>query len=145
MGVNGIPLINGIAYSWADIVFAIAGIPVTGITAIDYADDQEVVDNYGAGRYPISRSKGKITTTAKITLTMDEVETLQEQSITGRLQDLTAFDIQIAYIPESGRMVKHELKNVQFKNNKRGWKTGDTNQEVELDLAVSHINWKSKR
>ena len=28
-----------------------------------------------------------------------------------------------------------------FKNNGRGWKEGDTGQEVEIDLVMSHIDW----
>jgi hypothetical protein len=66
--MNGIPLINGNTYSWGDIIFSVAGVPVTGVTGIEYSDNQEVTDNYGAGRYPVSRSKGRISCTGKITL-----------------------------------------------------------------------------
>ena len=62
---NGIPLINGMLYSWADIVAAISGVPLTGITGIEYADSQDVVNKYGAGRHPVGRAKGRITPTAK--------------------------------------------------------------------------------
>lgn len=139
--VNGIPLINGVAYSWGDIVCTIAGIPVTGITAIEYSDSQVVENHYGAGRHPISRSKGRITPTAKITLTMDEVVAIQAQSINGRLQDIAPFDIGITYLPESGMITTDSVRNCQFKENKRGWKEGDTQQEVELELIPSHIEW----
>ena len=50
---NGIPMVNGTLYSWADIVAVISGVPVTGITAIEYGDEQEVVNKYGAGRHPV--------------------------------------------------------------------------------------------
>ncbi len=49
---NGIPLINGILCSWADIKVAIAGVLLTGITAIDYEDKQVVENVYGAGGEP---------------------------------------------------------------------------------------------
>ena len=65
---NGVPLINGVEYGWADIVLAINGVPVTGITAISYGEKQDVSNIYGAGRYPVARGKGRITPTAKITL-----------------------------------------------------------------------------
>ena len=58
--MDGIPLINGHEYGWADIAVSIAGPIVTGITGIEYDDDQEVVNVYGAGRYPVSRGKGRI-------------------------------------------------------------------------------------
>ena len=62
---NGIPLVNGMLYSWADIVATIGGVPVTGITGIEYGDEQEVVNKYGAGRHPVGRAKGRITPSGK--------------------------------------------------------------------------------
>ncbi len=138
---NGIPLINGVSYAWADIVCLVAGTPVTGISAIEYSDQQEMVNNYGAGRYPVSRAKGRITCEAKITLDMDEVIAIQNRSINGRLQDLAPFQIQVSYIPDGGKIVHDVIHNCQFKSNARTWKEGDTRQEVELELIVSHIDW----
>ena len=139
--INGIPLINGVEYAWGDIVTVIAGAPVTGITAIDYDDDQDVKNNYGAGRYPISRSKGRITPTSKVTLTMDEILAIQRRSLNGRIQDIAPFDIIVSYLPENGIIVIDKIRNCQFKKNKRAWKEGDTRQEVELELVISHIDW----
>ncbi|MGL4956553.1 MAG: hypothetical protein ACRC9X_05190 [Bacteroidales bacterium] len=139
--INGIPLINGQSYTWGDIVCLVAGVPVTGITAIDYEDNQEVKNNYGAGRYPVSRGKGRITCTAKITLEMDEVLAIQGRAINGRLQDIAPFDVQVSYIPGNGRIVHDIVRDCQFNTNKRTWKEGDTNQPVELELIVSKISW----
>lgn len=136
------PLINGIEYSWGDIVCSIAGVPVTGITGIEYGDEQEVVDNYGAGRYAVSRSKGRITCTAKITLYASEVNALVRKTLNGRLQDLSAFDIIVSYIPDGGGIVVNDkLRNCQFKKNERSWTEGDVSKTVDLELAVSHIEW----
>ncbi|MBQ9434513.1 MAG: hypothetical protein IJU33_00090 [Bacteroidales bacterium] len=140
--MNGIPLINGIEYSWGDIVCSIGGTVVTGITGIEYSDEQEVVDNYGAGRYPVSRSKGRITCAGKITLYVSEVNALVAQSPNGRLQDLAAFDIVVSYIPdEGGIIINDKLRNCHFKKNERSWSEGDTSKTVDLELAVSHIEW----
>lgn len=140
--MNGIPLINGIEYSWGDIVCTIVGVPVTGITGIEYGDEQEVVDNYGAGRYAVSRSKGRITCTAKITLYASEVNALVRKTLNGRLQDLSAFDIIVSYIPDGGGIVVNDkLRNCQFKKNERSWAEGDVSKTVDLELAVSHIEW----
>lgn len=141
-GVNdGMPLINGVEYSWGDIVAAINGVPLVGITAISYEDSQDMQNNYGAGRHPVSRSKGRITPSAKITLHQSEVIALQSQSLTGRLQDIAPFDITVSYIPDSGIVVTDKIRNCQFKANKRDWKEGDMLQEVELELLPSHIMW----
>lgn len=140
--MDGIPLINGRTYDWGDVNVLIAGVPVTGIVAIDYGDKQEKKDNYGAGRYPVSRSRGKITTSAKITLDMKEVEAIQSRSRDGRLQTIDPFKITVSYIPDNGTgIVTDILNNVEFLSNDRKWKTGDTNQDVELDLICSHVTW----
>lgn len=140
--MNGIPLINGNEYGWADIVLTIAGKPVTGITGVEYNDDQEVADIYGAGRYPVARSKGRITCTGKITLLTSEVIALTKAAPNGRLQDIPAFPIIVSYIPdEGGVVVTDRLFNCQFKSNKRSWSEGDTSKAVDLDLAISHIGW----
>ena len=140
--MNGIPLINGQEYCWADIVTTIAGTPVTGITGIEYNDDQEVADIYGAGRYPVARSKGRITCTAKITLLTSEVIALEKKSPTGRIQDIAPFPIIVSYIPDDGgEVVTDKLRNCQFKTNKRSWSEGDTSKPVDIDLILSHIEW----
>lgn len=140
--MNGIPQINGTEYSWGDIVCCIAGMPVTGITGIEYADEQEVTDNYGAGRYPVSRSKGRITCSGKLTLYASEVNALVRKTLNGRLQDLAAFDITVSYIPDDGGfVVTDKLRNCQFKKNSRSWSEGDTSKTVDLDLVVGFIEW----
>ena len=135
-------MINGREYSWGDIVCLINGTNMTGITGIEYSDDQEVTENYGAGRYPVSRSKGRITCAGKITLYVSEVMALQKQAPNGRLQDIAPFDITVSYVPDDGGVVVTDrMRNCQFKKNERSWSEGDTSKTVDLDLAVSHIEW----
>ena len=146
---NGIPLINGMLYSWADIVATINGVPLTGITGIEYGDSQDVVNKYGAGRHPVGRAKGRITPTAKIILYQEEVETIQSQSPNGRIQDLAPFDITVTYLPDSGiikmdkgrhgtgsgtrtRSVAYRMgKIVADFNNKSIWKITNRNSRRE--------------
>ena len=135
-------MINGHEYSWADIVVNIAGAPLTGITGIDYDDDQEVVNVYGAGRFPVSRSKGRITCSSKISLLTSEVIALQKKAPNGRLQDIAPFPIIVSYIPDDGgEVVTDKLRNCQFKTNRRNWSEGDTSKSVDIDLVISHIEW----
>lgn len=144
MAVNHIPLINGVSHSWGDIVMLIGGIPVIGVTAIEYGDKQAVVNHYGAGRLPVSRSKGRIEPTAKITLAMEEVLGLQRQTSTGRLQEIGPFPIIVSYIPEDGDVVVDKIMACQFTENTRKWKENDTRQEVELELIPAYIDWQKK-
>lgn len=137
-------LINGECYGWADITLLIGGVAVTGITAIEYDDQQEVVNKWGAGRYPVARGKGRVTCTAKITLEMSEVLAIQEKATNNRLQDIASFDVQVSYIPESNSIVHDIIKDCQFTTNARKWAEGDTNQSVELTLLPSKIIWGSR-
>ncbi len=141
---NGVPMVNGVTYGWADIIVLIGGVPVTGISAIEYGDKQDIANKYGAGRHPVSRGKGRITPSAKITLEMGEVLSIQSRALNGRLQDIEPFDVQVSYIPDSGIIVHDVIHGCQFTENKRGWKEGDTAQDVDLELLPSHIEWNSK-
>jgi hypothetical protein len=136
-----IPLINGVAYSWADISFNIFGVEISGVDAISYSDEQAITDNYGAGRNPVSRSYGQITYEASITLHMEEVIALQNASPTGRLQDLPEVDIPVVFLPENGVISTDVLKNVKFTKNTREVSKGDDMVAVEIPLRISHIIW----
>ncbi len=139
---NGIPLINGILCSWADIKVTIAGVLLTGITAIDYEDKQVVENVYGAGRHPVGRGYGRITPSGKLTLLREEVIPLQLKAPKGRLQDLPQFDIIVSYIPMGGSaIITDKIRNCSFQNNPRKFKQGDTSMSVDLDLLPSHIDW----
>lgn len=138
---NGVPMVNGMICSWADIVVLIGGVPFTGILGVEYSDEQEVVNKYGAGRNPVGRAKGRITPTAKLILYQEEVQALQKQSPNGRLQDLPLFDIIVQYLPDSGIIATDKIRNCHISANARKWKEGDTGQEVEIPLVPSHIEW----
>lgn len=136
------PLVNGTAYSWSQITTNILGVPVAGITSVSYDENQEMVDNFGAGNRPVSRGYGRIETEGSITLHMEEVEALQDAVVSGRLQDIPEFDVVVAFIPEGGIVRTHTLKNCRFKNNAREISEGDTAVEVELELQIAQILWK---
>ena len=138
---NGVPLINGEEYAWGDIKVCINGVQVLGITAISYGDKQDKQNNYGAGRHPVSRSRGRITPEAKITLYMSEAVAISRTSATGRMQDIAPFDIEVAYMPPNGIIVVDKIRNCEFTENLRDWKEGDMNQQVVLPLLPSHIEY----
>ena len=70
------PLVNGQAYAYADIVVTVLGSPIAGISSISYSDAQEVTENYGAGRFPVSRGLGKIESEASMTIDRAELNAL---------------------------------------------------------------------
>ncbi len=137
------PLINGREYGWGDISCSIGGVPVTGIRAIKYEEEQEKENIYGAGRNPVSRGYGRIKTTASITLLSGSVFALKATAPKGQLHRIAPFTISVVYQPEAGPMVKHDLKNCEFKKTSFDWKEGDLSKDVDLELVVTHIVDKS--
>lgn len=142
MATNITPLINGKSYEWADIVVNILGVPVVGITAIEYAEMQAMENVYGAGAYPISRGYGKVEPTAKITMLMEEVEPLMAAAPLGRLNQIPEFDITVVYLDTNLVTRRHVLRNAKFKNNARVSAQGDVSIPVELELLISHVDWQ---
>lgn len=135
------PLVNGQAYAYADIIVTILGQPVAGITSVTYADSQEVTENFGAGRFPVSRGLGKIESEASITIDRAELNALIQSAPLKRLQNIGEFDITVTYLPAGSAPVTDIIKNCRFKNTPSGGAEGDSNIVSELELAVSHILW----
>lgn len=133
------PLINGREYGWGDIVVNISASSVTGIKAIKYEEDQEKENIYGAGRNPVSRGYGRVKTTGSITLLSATVFALQAIAPKGKLHNIAPFPIVVSYQPETGPIVKHILKNCEFKKTTFDWKEGDMSKDIELELVISHI------
>jgi len=136
--VKGIPYINGIEYTHADIIVNIMGVPVIGITSIDYSDPQNIELNYGTGNLPISRGFGTIKFEGKITMTMKEVQRLTKVAPLGRLQNIPDFDIGVNFLTEAGDFTRHKLCKCRFKG--RGVSSTVDNTQIEESLELSIIN-----
>lgn len=141
MALETNPLINGRAYGWADIIVTVGALPVTGITAIKYEEEQEKEDVYGAGRYPVARGYGRVKASGSISLSVETVVALAAAAPQGQLNRLAPFPITVTYQPESGPIIRDVLMNCEFKKQSRDWKEGDMKNQVELELLVSNIVW----
>jgi hypothetical protein len=137
--MDSTPLINGREYGWADIVVNISAAPITGIRAIKYEEEQEKENIYGSGRNPVARGYGRVKTNGSITLLSATVFAMQTLAPKGKLHNIAPFPIVVSYQPDNGPIVKHVLKNCEFKKTSFDWKEGDMSKDVELDLVISHI------
>lgn len=135
------PLINGKSYEYADIQVNILGVPVVGITSIQYEEKQAMENVYGAGNRPVSRGYGKFEPTARITLLMEEIENITAVSPGGVIQNIPEFDIIVIFLDSALVTRKHKLRNVRFMNNVRSSNTGDTSIPCECELILSHIEY----
>ena len=136
------PLINGVSYTHAEIVINILGAPVIGVTAIKYADPQEITLNHSTGHKPTSRGFSTVTPEGSITLTMEEVERLSNAAPFGRIQNIPDFPIGVNFATEDGKFTRHRLIKVRFKGRKTESQVGNSQIEEELELSIADIAYK---
>lgn len=134
------PLINGINYSWANISLTLFGVPVVGITKIEYKRKQKKENNYGAGAQPVSRGYGNFEYEGSIELYLDEWNRIIQASPNRDPLLIAPFEIQVVY---SGRGIlaeKDVLKAVEFKEDDFKANQGDTKLMVTVPLIIGLID-----
>jgi hypothetical protein len=139
------PNINGHQHAWADIRVNILGRTLTGITGIDYDDDEDSEFYHGAGQHVVAFGNGNIKATCKIKIYKYELDALiRSAKAKGiqRLQDVDFFDIVVTYKEtKDASEVTDIVRNCKFKKVPKGAKSGDTKLEADIDLICSHIDW----
>jgi len=136
-------LINklGKVAGWNSITLRMLGRDVEGITELEYDDNVDKVNIYGAGGKPIGRGEGNYEAKAGITLLQEEIIALQRSLGPGkRLTDIAPFDIVVRY-EYNGFAYKDIIRNAEFKGNARAPKQNDKSITNKFDLLVSHIDW----
>jgi hypothetical protein len=137
-----LPLINGRAYDYTQIIFPILGVPVSGVSKISYKEEQEVAGNKGTGEYDVSVGFGGINSSGSVEISMNDIESLRDVApIRGSLLSLPFFDIPVIFGTIQG-VQTHVLKNCKFKNDGVDTSQGDTDIKFTYDLYISHINYR---
>jgi len=136
-----IPLVNGTAYTFAQIVATIGGVPIASISAINYVETQEKVNNYGQGNRPVSRGSGVIEVTSSVEMSMNDVEAIRASALNGSLLNIPAFDI-VVFFGNPQSPVTHVIKNCEFTSDGVEGTQGDTDLKRTFDLMPSHIKWR---
>lgn len=137
-------LINGTSYGFSQIKINILGANPVGITAVSYSDEEEMENQYGLGKKPVSRGYGAVTYEASITMFLEEVKKLQEASPTGRIQDIPEFDVIITFLPPNGVIKTDVIKSCRFMSNGVDTSQGDMSIPVELALLPGDIEYNKK-
>lgn len=133
------PLINGINYSWANITLVLFGVPVVGITKIEYKRKQKKENNYGVGSQPVSRGYGNYEYEGSIEIYQDEWKRIIAASPSKDPLLIPPFEIQVLY---SGRGITTEkdiLKAVEFMEDNFSASSGDTKLMVTVPLVIGLI------
>jgi hypothetical protein len=135
-----IPLINGQAYDFTQIQVTILGVPVASVSAVNYTEEQEKVNNYGAGNRPVSRGQGPIECTASFEISMNDVEAIRAVAPNKSLLQIPAFDI-IVFFGNPQNPTTHIVKNCEFTSDGNEASQGDTDIKRTFDLTPSHVNY----
>lgn len=136
-----IPLVNGTAFDYTQIIARIAGVPVASISSIEYEETQEKINNYGAGTRPVSRGRGAIEATATIEMSMNDIEAIRDSAPNGSLLAIQPFDITVHFAnPQDPRT--HVLKNCEFTNDGISGTQGDGDLKKSFSLTLSHIEYQ---
>jgi hypothetical protein len=138
------PMINGTSYSWSQIELRFNNIttPLSGITNIEYSDEQTVAFNFGANNRPVSRGYGNVTASASCTLHLDDIEAIRANIPSGALQDLGEFDVIVSFLhPDTDKQITHTIKTCYLNENGVSVGQDDTVIESSYNLNPSHILW----
>ena len=137
-----IPLINGVAYDFAQIRANVLGVVLYGISSINYTETQEKANNYGLGDRPVSRGSNIIETSGDLEISMNDVEALRGISPTdGSLLYIPSFDIVVIFL-NAQKVVTHVLKNAEFTGDGVSGSTGDTDMRMTFNIIFSHIKYR---
>lgn len=139
------PLINGHQHAWADIRINILGRTLTGITSIDYDDEEDSQFYQGVGRHPVAFGTGNVKQSCKIKVYKYEIDALIAAAKAkgyNRIQDIDFFDIPVSYYPtKDAPAVTDIIRNCKIKKINKSAKQGDVKLECDIELLCSHIDW----
>lgn len=133
------PLINGVAYSWSNVKVNLFGVPVVGITEVNFNNKQKKENNYGAGVNPVSRGYGNVEPEADITIYWDEWIKIIDASPDKNPLNIAPFDIQILFGGSSVNFKQVNLRSCEFLEDPFQAKQGDNKLVVKIPLIVGLI------
>ena len=136
-----LPLINGEAFTFAQITPLYLTVPLVSMTSITYEETQEKVDNPGTGNRPISRGRADIKANGSIELSMNDIEALREVTPQGSLLLLPATDF-ILVFGNVQNVQTHVLKNLEFINDGGTGTQGDTDMKMTLNFIISNVIYR---
>jgi len=127
---------------WNSVTVNLLGRDLEGITQLAYSDSETKENVYGAGKFPIGRSRGNYEAEASITIYKEEADGLRIALGPGRrVLDIAPFDIVVEYETKLGQIFKDIIRNCEFTNDGVEVAQSDGTIATQYTLVVSHIDW----
>lgn len=132
-------LINGKNYDWANITLVLFGVPVVGITDISWKEDNINVNNYGAGRYPVSFGQGNVSYSGSMTLYKEEVLAIINAAPGKSLANIPPVSVILQYSGDGVNYNTEEIQNVRFLSEDFKAKQNDTSLLMTVPFIFAGI------
>lgn len=139
MADSYVPMINGKNYDWGDIIFSLFGVPVVGITEIEYTETRESVNNYGAGQMPTSYGNKNFVYKGSITIYRDELNALIAAAPNRKVLTIPAFTIKVIFSGDGVPYTTDTLNNVRFTENPFTAKQNDSALMVKIPFIFAGL------
>lgn len=133
------PLINGVSYGWGNVTLVLFGVPVVGITKIEYKKKQTKENLYGAGYKPVSRGYGRYEYEGSIELYTEEWKRIIAAAPDRDPLNIAPFDIQVVFAGTRVSPEKDVLKMCEFMEDPLAVNEGDTSIKVTIPLVIGDI------
>jgi hypothetical protein len=139
--MDSIPLINGKAYEYADIIIAILGVPTPSVSSINYTEEQDSKLNFGTGNRAVSIGSGTIQGKGDIEISMNDSEAIRDNAPNGSFLKLPLFDIVVIF-GNTQKVITHTIKNVKFTNDGVQGATGETDMKMKFNFITPEIKFR---
>lgn len=134
-----VALINGVNYSAANFNNIAFGVPVIGITGINYKIKQVKENNYSLSEDPTSRGYGQISYEGSITVFRDWWQTVINAAPGKSPLKIAPFDWTIVYGNLGQPIVTETLQNFEFLEDGVTVSAGDTKLLIEIPIIFAGI------
>lgn len=133
-------LINGVLYSWNSIQFVLFGVPLVGVTEINYRKAKESKNLYGAGGEPIGWADGAFTyDNGSITVYKEEIDAIQKFAPNKSILEIPPFTATVIYSGDGLVFDTHKLGNIRFTSDEIKTKQGDTGILCTLTFSFAGL------
>jgi glutathionyl-hydroquinone reductase len=127
-------------FDWGSITLVVKGVPLIGITKIEYKQTQDKKNNWGFGRDVIGRGYGNIDYSGSIEVYIEEWNKFINSVSTGNPLDIAPFDITVQYRTKGAVVTKDILYGCEFLENPFTSNQGDTSIKVTVPIIFNGLD-----
>jgi hypothetical protein len=135
-------LVNGKNYDWTDIQAVIFGLPLVGITEINYKRKRSSKNNYGGGGEPVSYGYGNVEYEGDMSVYVDELVNIRSAAPGTSIIEIPAFSMLIICGGVGTTQFTDSLKNIRITEDPFASKQGDTMIIVKVPFEFAGLYHK---